>query len=110
MRPFNLAVTVSLRNSDSSVPVTISRAEYFDAQGKLVRNLLAGPIALMPLHSSELKIRESEIGGGSGGSIIVKWSSQSPASPLLVEAIMIGTISSQGISFSSRGQITSFEP
>lgn len=110
LRPFNLAVTISLRNTDAATPVTITGAEYYDANGKLIRNLVPNPVALMPLHSIEYKIKESDVAGGSGGSVVLKWSSQKPASPLLAESIMIGTSSAQGLSYSSRGQITAFEP
>jgi len=110
LRPFNLAVTVSLRNTDSRSPITISRVDYYDTNGRFIRNLLAGPFALMPLHSSEYKIKESDTAGGSGGSVLIQWSSEKPVSPLLAESVMIGASSAQGISYSSRGQIIEFEP
>ena len=110
LRPFNLALTVSLRNTDAENPVTITKAEYYNEKGKLIRNLIPGALALLPLHSFEYRVKESDVAGGSGGSVIVKWTSERPASPLLAESIMIGTSSAQGISFTSEGRITSFEP
>jgi hypothetical protein len=36
---------------------------------------------------------------------MVRWHSEKPVSPPIVETVMIGTRSQQGISFLSRGQV-----
>ena len=42
--------------------------------------------------------------GGSGANFIVEWSSETPVNPPIIESVMIGAQSSQGISFTSRGR------
>jgi len=42
---------------------------------------------------------------GSGANFLVKWKSQTKVNPPLIEGVMIGTRSGQGISFVSRGQV-----
>jgi hypothetical protein len=48
---------------------------------------------------------EADTGGGSGANFLVKWKSKTKVSPALIEGVMIGTRSGQGISFVSRGQV-----
>lgn len=54
--------------------------------------------------SAEFVVEESDRSGGLGANFVVVWKSQQSVSAPITEAIMIGTMSQQGISFSSRGQ------
>jgi hypothetical protein len=49
-------------------------------------------------------VAEDEKGGGSGANFLVKWKSDTEVNPPIIESIMIGAQSSQGISFTSRGR------
>ena len=51
-----------------------------------------------------LVIAEGDEGGGSGANFIVKWKAATEVDPPIIESIMIGAQSSQGISFTSRGR------
>jgi len=53
----------------------------------------------------EYIVAQTDVSGGSGANFLVRWTSEAPASPLLVEAVMIGTSAQQGISFTSRGVV-----
>ncbi len=57
-----------------------------------------------PLESLRYIIPESDESGGSGANFIVEWHSDKPVNRPIIESIMIGTKSSQGISFTSRGR------
>ena len=50
-------------------------------------------------------ITEDDRTGGSGANFIVVWKSEQNLNPPIIEAVMIGTHSGQGISFLSRGQV-----
>jgi len=50
-------------------------------------------------------IPERDKSGGSGANFIVAWKSKTPVNPPIIESIMIGTQSQQGISFTSRGRV-----
>ncbi|MGD8963712.1 MAG: DUF3124 domain-containing protein, partial [Desulfobacterales bacterium] len=52
-------------------------------------------------------LTEGDTTGGSGANFLVKWQSKTKINPPLIEAVMIGTRSGQGISFVSRGQVIS---
>jgi len=104
-RPFDLTATLSLRNTDLKNPITLVSVKYYDSDGTLVKNYLNGPKQLDKLVSARYIIPEGDKTGGSGANFIVVWQAQGPVNPPIIEAVMIGTHSGQGISFVSRGQV-----
>jgi len=104
-RPFLLAVTLSIRNIDASHSIKITRVDYYETQGKLLKKYLDKPVVLNPLESIRYVIPEKGKSGGSGANFIVEWKSDNFVNPPLVESIMIGTQSQQGVSFTSRGRV-----
>lgn len=50
---FNLAVTLSIRNTDLVNPLIISSVRYYDSAGKLVKQYLERPIQLDALASTD---------------------------------------------------------
>ena len=103
-RPFLLTVTLSIRNLDPKHPITITLVDYYETQGKFLKKYLNKPAILNPLESIRYIIPEKDKTGGSGANFIVEWKSDKFVNPPIVESIMIGTQSSQGISFTSRGR------
>jgi hypothetical protein len=101
----NLAVTLSLRNTDLHHPIRITSVRYVDARGQMVREYLEKPLQLGSLSAARFLVPESDVVGGSGASFIVKWQSDKPVTEPVIEAVMIGTASNQGISFISRGRV-----
>ena len=104
-RPFNLAATLSIRNTDPRHPITLISVNFYDSDGKLVKAYLDKPVELKAMASTRYILTEADTGGGSGANFLVKWKSQSKVNPPLIEGVMIGTRSGQGISFVSRGQV-----
>lgn len=109
LKPFNLAATVSIRNIDQQKMIKIVQADYYDSTGKLIRSFLDKPITLDSLASYSFKVKESDIEGGSGASVLIRWNTQETALAPIIESVMIGTAQGQGISFSSRGTVISSE-
>ena len=103
--PFYLAATVSIRNTDPNHSITIVTVDYHDSDGKLVANYLKTPLVLGKMASVRYVVKESDKKGGSGANFIVEWQSDEKVNPPIIESIMIGTQSQQGLSFSSRGQV-----
>jgi hypothetical protein len=103
--PFNLACTLSIRNIDLAAPITVLSADYYDTGGKLIRRYVDKPVRVNALGTLEFYIEEKDTKGGSGANFVVRWSSEKPVNPPLVEAVMIGVEAAQGISFTSRGQV-----
>ncbi|HOT43530.1 MAG TPA: DUF3124 domain-containing protein [Spirochaetota bacterium] len=105
-REFNLAVTLSVRNTDTRNSITLERVDYYDTAGKILKRYLEGKQILKPMESVQYLVRESDIKGGPGANFIVAWRSSRPVSAPVIESIMIGTGGQQGISFTSRGVVT----
>ena len=75
------------------------------SKGKLLNHFITEPVILPPFASHRIVIPLKKKAGGSGASFIVKWTSKKISNPPIIESIMIGTQSQQGISFTSRGQV-----
>lgn len=103
-RPFLLTVTVSIRNIDPKQLIKITTVDYHETQGNLLTKIVETPVTLKPMESIRYVIPEKDKAGGSGANFIVKWESDKFVNPPIVESIMIGTQSQQGVSFTSRGQ------
>lgn len=104
-RPFLLTVTLSVRNTDPNHPIRITAVDYYETRGALLNKFLKAPQVLKPLESVRYVVPEKDKAGGSGANFIVVWQSERPVNPPIVEAVMIGTQSQQGLSFTSRGQV-----
>ncbi|BAY67732.1 hypothetical protein NIES23_05140 [Trichormus variabilis NIES-23] len=102
---FNLAATLSIRNTDLSNPIIVTSVRYYDSNGKLVKQYLERPIQLDALASTDFFIDKSDTSGGLGANFIVEWVAATEVSEPIVEAIMIGTDFQQGISFTSPGKV-----
>lgn len=101
---FDLAICLSIRNTDPTHPITILSANYNDSEGNLVRNYVENAIQLKPLASMDFFVGEFDTAGGLGASFLVKWKSASKVNEPIIEGVMAGTRSGQGISFVSRGK------
>ena len=104
-KPFYLTVTLSVRNTDVHHPLTVEAVDYYDTEGKLLSHRLDEPATVGPLGTLEVVVEEQGEDGGSGDNFLVRWSSAYQVTPPLVESVMIGTASAQGISFTSRGVV-----
>ncbi len=104
-RPFDLAATLSIRNTNLQSSIIIVSVKYYDSTGKMIKDYLDDPIELNALASTRYIIKEDNKAGGSGANFIVIWQSEKSVNPPIIESVMIGTHSGQGISFVSRGQV-----
>lgn len=102
---YQLTVTLSIRNIDPLTPINITAVDYYGTKGELIKHYLDHPLSLPSLGATRYIILSKDKKGGSGANFIVEWSSKEQANPPIVESIMIGTQSQQGISFTSRGQV-----
>ncbi len=104
-RPFDLAATLSIRNTNLKSSITLVSVRYYDTKGNLIKDYLEAPIKLDALASTRYIITEDDKAGGSGANFIVVWKSEQKINPPIIESVMIGTHSGQGISFVSQGQV-----
>lgn len=104
-RTLDLAVTLTVHNTDFEHPVILTSVRYYDTQGQLLREYLAEPRQLGPLASTDFFVEANEQSGGLGTNFIVEWVAEQPVFEPIVEAIMLNTANNQGISLTSPGRV-----
>jgi hypothetical protein len=102
---FHLAVTLSIRNTDRAHPIVLATVGYYDQNGQLIRNYVRKPLRIAPLAAASVFIKESDTSGGISASFLVEWVSDQKVSAPVVESLMVGTASTQGISLRCPGRI-----
>ena len=106
-KTIELAVTLSVHNTDFANSIIITSVRYYDTQGQLVEEHLAQPLRLGPLASADFFVDAGEQTGGVGTNFIVEWVSEQPVYEPVIEALMLSASGAQGLSFSSPGRVIS---
>lgn len=102
---FNLTATLSIRNTDRYSSIVLDSVWYYDKDGKLVERYIQDSVLLPPLGSVDYVVEEHDVRGGAGASFIVEWSSETGVTEPVVQAVMVSTRSSQGLSFLTEGSV-----
>lgn len=103
--PYNLAITLVIRNTDPASQIRVTAIDYHDSNGRLVRRYLAQPLQLAPLASHFIHLEEKDTSGGFAPKFLVRWEVPRQVNAPIVEAVMIGATSGQGISFIGQGRV-----
>ncbi len=103
----DLAVNLTIHNTDISHPIIISSVRYYDSDGQFVREYLTEPRHMGPLATTDFFVDAKEESGGLGTNFIVEWVAEQPVFEPIVEAIMINTVNHLGISLTSPGRVIS---
>ncbi len=110
-RPINLATTLTIRNLDRARPIVVQSIHYHDSSGRLVRDHLDRALRIDPLASLDLFVAESDTSGGAAPSFLVEWAADGEVlDPPFVQAVMISTAGSQGITLTSPGRVLAPRP
>jgi hypothetical protein len=104
-KAFELAAMLSIRNTDPKYPITILKVDYYDNHGTMIEGYIKEKLELGPLESTYVYIKEYDKRGGPGANFIVKWKSVNKVNQPIIEAIMLGLASGQGLSFICPGKI-----
>lgn len=98
-----LAATLSIRNTSYDDSLFISKIDYFNTQGDLVRSYIDNPIGLSPMATINYVIEKDDDTGGSGANFIVGISSKGKNVSPLIQAIMVGHTGNKGFTFATDG-------
>ena len=104
---FELAVTLAVHNTDLDAPIIIQAVRYYDTDGNLVRDYIDEPIEVSSLATTGFLVEDSDTSGGWGANFIVEWVAEEPVYEPIIEAIMVSTSGTQGISMISLGRVIS---
>ena len=96
-----VSVSVSIRNTDPVKAIRVNSAQYYDTDGKKLREYLASPRTIGPLGTFELFVPRSDDTGGSGANFVIAWKSDSYASPPIVEGFHANLPVGRSIAFTT---------
>ncbi len=102
-RIHGLSATISMRNTSRTDTVFITKAEYFDTEGHLLRSYFNKPIYLRPMETVEILIDKKDQAGGTGANFIFSWKIYEHSNEPFFEGVMISTSGQEGISFTTQG-------
>ncbi len=101
-----LAVLLSIRNTDLEHPIIVRLVQYYDTDGTMLEDYLSESYQLAPLATADFVIDQADTRGGTGANFLVEWvAEQSSVNVPIVEAVMAGISGSQGLSFIRNGQV-----
>jgi Protein of unknown function (DUF3124) len=100
-----LAITLSVRNTSFTDSVFLTSVRYYDTKGHLAKEYPQKAVQIPPMATAEFFVQDEDTSGGSGANFIVDWTAKRGISEPAIEAVMIGTTSGQGISFTSPGRV-----
>lgn len=100
----DLRTILSVRNTSEKEALVISKADYFDTEGQLVKSFVESPVKVEKMATMEIELSTSQPRGGSGGNFVVIWASDKKVSKPVIEAVMYGTQGPHSFSFVSRGE------
>jgi hypothetical protein len=96
-----VSVSVSIRNTDPARAIRVVSAQYFDTDGKRLREYVPAPRTVQPMATFELFIPRSDDTGGSGANFVIVWKSDVPASPPIVEGFHANLPAGRSIAFTT---------
>ncbi len=68
-----LTGTISMRNANRSDTIYITKAEYFNTYGQMIRAYFDKPIFIAPMETVEIVIDQEDNLGGTGANFIFEW-------------------------------------
>ena len=96
-----VSVSVSIRNTDPVKAIRVTSAQYFDTDGKKLREYLPSPKTIGPMGTYEIFVPRSDDSGGSGANFVIVWKADAPASPPIVEGLHANLPVGRSIAFTT---------
>lgn len=109
-QPINLRANLVIHNTDQVHPITVVRIDNYDTHGKMVEKYLSKPLELKALAATRITIKNPKKGDeGAGANFIVQWKSENKVAEPIIECIMVGSLGTQGHTFTSQGRVIAEE-
>ena len=99
-----LSAQISIRNADPSSPIRVTSVQYYDGTGRRLKEFAARPVVVPPLGAQEFYVPKSDSSGGTGASMLVRWQSDKPVNPPVVEAVHAEVAGTRGLAFVTTGR------
>lgn len=98
-----LAATLSIRNTSYTDSLFVSKIDYFNTEGVLVKSFVENLISIPPMATINYVIEKDDDTGGNGANFIVDVSATNSNIKPLIQAVMIGQNGNKGFSFTTDG-------
>lgn len=99
-----LSINLIVRNTDEQNAIRIDSVRSYAASGRLVREHLGGPIVVPKMAVHQIVTAEQVNEVDAAASFLVEWTAGAPVHEPVVEALMVGSYASRGLSFRSVGR------
>ena len=96
-----VSVSVSIRNTDPVKSIRVDSVQYYDTDGKKLREYVTSPKTIGPMGTYEIFVPRSDDTGGSGANFVISWKSDVPASPPIVEGFHANLPVGRSIAFTT---------
>lgn len=100
-----MSVSVAIRNTDKAKPIRVVSAQYYDTDGKKLRNYVPTAQTIAPMGTLELFVPRSDDTGGSGANFIIVWKADQATNPPMVEGIHANLPAGRAIAFTSTARV-----
>jgi hypothetical protein len=105
-----LAATLSIHNVNPDREITITRADYYNTDGRLIKRYADKPLVLGALQTTNVVIDMANKSGGTGANFLVEWQAKEDVASPLIEAVMVNATSNLGIAFTTIGKVVRKTP
>jgi hypothetical protein len=96
-----VSISVSIRNTDPVKSIRVSSAQYYDTDGKRLKQYVTSPKIIGPMGTYEIFVPRSDDTGGSGANFLISWKSDAPVSPPIVEGFHANIPLGRSIAFTT---------
>jgi len=96
-----VSVSVSIRNTDPANAIRVTSAQYYDTDGRKLKEYFPKPVVIGPMGTREIFISRSDDTGGSGANFVVIWSADAAVSPPVVQAMHVDLPGGRSVVFTT---------
>ncbi len=101
---YDISAFLAVHNTDFKYPIRIRKIDFFDTDGKIVRNFITAERQLDPVATKIFTIPKEDQ-SGTGANFLVEWVADQPVNEPLIESIMTDLSGTKGMAFISSGKI-----
>jgi hypothetical protein len=101
---FDLSAFLAIHNTDLKTQIKITKIDFFNTDGKLVKSFISSPQQISPLATMIISIPQSDQ-NGTGANFLVEWIADQQVNEPLIESIMKDLSGNKGLAFLSTGRV-----
>ncbi len=104
-----ISALVSVRNTDPKKAIRILSAQYYDTDGKKLKEYVPVAKTIGPMATLELFVPRSDDSGGSGANFVISWKAEGSVNAPLVEALHVYMTGARSIAFTTSARAIAVE-